>query len=526
MRVGEDPPPFAHAVGQHAEVFVQQHDVGSVLGDVGRRIDRDADIGGVQCDCIVDAVAEEGDVDARARATLMMPRLLIGLNAREDGRCRDRRGERRRRRAGRSRAPVSIRSTARPMSRQTLAATVPLSPVMILTAMPSCASFGDRRAGVGLGAVDEREEAREVEITLVCGVGATQSGCGARCDRDDAGAVVEEASSDASPRAGTSTHRASTASGAPFVTSANRPAAAGERRRPAAARGRRAAARAARMRRGPSQTSRAAAAGAETARGRARCRRPGPAAVIVASLQTRPRAVARRRDAARHRAMLEGDRALGERARLVGEQDLDVAEILDRDEALDEHPLASEPARSACEADRDDRRQQLRGDADGDRQREQQRLDQRPSRGDVDDEDRDGEDARDLDEQAPRNRAAQPGRPSRPAARRARPRSGRRPSPSRSRRPPRAPEPWWTIVPMKAQTAGPTASRRAGRRRRLRRPAATRPVSTASSHSSPSPRAAAGRPDDVADAERDESPGTSRSTSTRSVVPSRHDQSV
>ena len=56
--------PSHDAVGEHAEVLVEQHDVGGVLGDVGGRVDRDADVGGVQGDRVVDAVAEEGDVVA------------------------------------------------------------------------------------------------------------------------------------------------------------------------------------------------------------------------------------------------------------------------------------------------------------------------------------------------------------------------------------------------------------------------------------------------------------------------------
>ena len=46
--------------------------------------------------------------------------------------------------------------------------------------------------------------------------------------------------------------------------------------------------------------------------------------------------------AGRVEGLVEGDGALGERAGLVGEQHLDVAEVLDGDEPLDEHPLAGE----------------------------------------------------------------------------------------------------------------------------------------------------------------------------------------
>ena len=46
--------------------------------------------------------------------------------------------------------------------------------------------------------------------------------------------------------------------------------------------------------------------------------------------------------AGRVERLVERDRALGERAGLVGEQHLDVAEVLDGHEPLDQHPLAGE----------------------------------------------------------------------------------------------------------------------------------------------------------------------------------------
>ena len=42
--------PPIDAVGQHVQVLVQQQHVGGVLGHVGGRVDRDADVGGVQRD--------------------------------------------------------------------------------------------------------------------------------------------------------------------------------------------------------------------------------------------------------------------------------------------------------------------------------------------------------------------------------------------------------------------------------------------------------------------------------------------
>jgi hypothetical protein len=55
--------------------------------------------------------------------------------------------------------------------------------------------------------------------------------------------------------------------------------------------------------------------------------------------------------------------------------------------------------RPGGQAGRDDRREQLRGDPDRDRQREQQRVDDRLVQRDVDDEDRAGQRPGHLDEQ-------------------------------------------------------------------------------------------------------------------------------
>ena len=55
----------------------------------------------------------------------------------------------------------------------------------------------DRGAGVGLGAVDERQEALEVEVALVRDAELRQAGRRARGDGEDACAVVEQALQDA-----------------------------------------------------------------------------------------------------------------------------------------------------------------------------------------------------------------------------------------------------------------------------------------------------------------------------------------
>jgi hypothetical protein len=95
-----------------------------------------------------------------------------------------------------------------------------------------------------------------------------------------------------------------------------------------------------------------------------------------------------RRRAVRSDGAVETDAPLGERARLVGEEDLDVAEVLDAHEALHEHLALREPARASGEARGDDGGQQLGRDADGDRQREQHGIHDRPLQHEVDGEDR------------------------------------------------------------------------------------------------------------------------------------------
>ena len=64
-RVREDPATLDDAVGEDVEITLEQDDVGRVLRDVRRRVDRDPDVGVMQREGVVDAVAEEGDCRAR-----------------------------------------------------------------------------------------------------------------------------------------------------------------------------------------------------------------------------------------------------------------------------------------------------------------------------------------------------------------------------------------------------------------------------------------------------------------------------
>ena len=74
---------------------------------------------------------------------------------------------------------------------------------------------------------------------------------------------------------------------------------------------------------------------------------------------------------------LEGDHPLGEGAGFVGEENLDVAQVLDGDQPLHQHLLCHEGPRAGREADCHDGGHHLGCDAHGNGQREEQRLDKR-----------------------------------------------------------------------------------------------------------------------------------------------------
>ena len=107
-RVGEDAAALDDTVGDDAEVLVEQDDVGGVLGDVGGGVDGDADVGVVEGDRVVDAVAEEADVGAEAALREDDARLLLGGDAGED------RSSAAAARAGRRRPASRARGRSRP----------------------------------------------------------------------------------------------------------------------------------------------------------------------------------------------------------------------------------------------------------------------------------------------------------------------------------------------------------------------------------------------------------------------------
>ena len=58
--------PFDHAVMHDAEIALEQHEIGCLLGHVGGAVDRDADVRRMQRRSVVDAVAEKAHNFARA----------------------------------------------------------------------------------------------------------------------------------------------------------------------------------------------------------------------------------------------------------------------------------------------------------------------------------------------------------------------------------------------------------------------------------------------------------------------------
>ena len=147
---------------------LQQHDVGALARHVHRLVDRDADIGGVQRRRVVDAVAEKADRVAGALQRAHDALLLLRVDLGEQRRCASAcchsassciagdllAGEQRCRCPGRRAAA-------------TWAATWRLSPVMILTRMPSAARSRSVWRGTGLGRVEKEQEALEAHRRLV-----------------------------------------------------------------------------------------------------------------------------------------------------------------------------------------------------------------------------------------------------------------------------------------------------------------------------------------------------------------------
>ena len=147
----EDLAALDHAVLDDQQALFEQDDVGRLLGDVHRRVHRDADVGGAERGRVVDAVAEEPD-DVLARLQHLDDALLVR---------RRHPGEQRRALGGRRPAPhrtcfstwlpSRTASVAMPTSWQILRLTRSLSPVRIFTATPCCASAASAAGAVSFG---------------------------------------------------------------------------------------------------------------------------------------------------------------------------------------------------------------------------------------------------------------------------------------------------------------------------------------------------------------------------------------
>ena len=84
QRIGEGHAALANALHQHAQIMLQQNEIGRFLGDIDGAIDRNADIRGVERRGIVDTVAQiSDDIPGRAQRT-DDAFFLIGFDFRED----------------------------------------------------------------------------------------------------------------------------------------------------------------------------------------------------------------------------------------------------------------------------------------------------------------------------------------------------------------------------------------------------------------------------------------------------------
>ena len=261
--------------------------------------------------------------------------------------------------------------------------------------------LGDRGAGVSLGPVDEGQKALEVQVALVRDARPHEPGDLPRGHGEDAGAVVEQSLQDALALGSDSCAAREDGLRSPL----------GHEDRVVLTAARQDGGELALVVEGQH---------AEPLVGQRPVRSAEQRGSIVSAVEREVERVAADRAGRRHGRLvahqaenerrrggragrverrMEGDGALGQRARLVGEEQIDVPEVLDGDEALDEDALARERARPAGEAHRHDGGQQLRRDADRDGQAEEQGVDQRPVEGDVDREDPHRQDAGDPDQQ-------------------------------------------------------------------------------------------------------------------------------
>ena len=215
--------PSATPVGQHAEVLLQQHHVGGVLGDVGGGVHRDADVGGVQGQRVVDAVAEEADRSPGASRRDDQARLLLGRDPGEDGVVLRRVVERG------IVERVHLGAGDRALGHQTQVGADLFGDLRIVSGGhldldAQGGQLGQRIARRGLGLVGEHQEAVQREPALVVGGDGGQVRRRLAGDGHHAAAVGEQRVQRALRHGrGTVAHLASTCSGAPLTTSRRPP---------------------------------------------------------------------------------------------------------------------------------------------------------------------------------------------------------------------------------------------------------------------------------------------------------------
>src|SRR6185503_19017041 len=104
---------------------------------------------------------------------------------------------------------------------------------------------------------------------------------------------------------------------------------------------------------------------------------------------------------------VDADLAHGQRSRLVAAENVHASEVLDRRELLDDHLLSRHPDRAPREGYRHHHGQELRGQPDRQRDREEKRLQDVPMQEGVDQEDEEYEEHDHLqDQEAESTRAA------------------------------------------------------------------------------------------------------------------------
>ncbi len=163
--VGEDATPLDDPVGQHAEVLVEQDDVGRVLRDVGAGVDGDADVGVVRARPRRSR-RRRGTPRRRPRARCDADdaRLRLGADACEHRRPVDRVAELARRPSRRPDRRSARPAPSRPRSRAHLHRDLEAVAGDHLDDDAEPGESRQRRCGVGLGPVDEHEEPGEREI--------------------------------------------------------------------------------------------------------------------------------------------------------------------------------------------------------------------------------------------------------------------------------------------------------------------------------------------------------------------------